>query len=486
MAEHVVAAPGRKRSRWRIVIRLATVGCAITVGLLVWIHFHQEAESKRVVDQAVADLQAALAEVDQAEPGGWHMEDIERQREKVPDVENGARIVLAAAKLLPKDWEDESLVNAVETSAPPLRLREDQAETLQGMLGKLGPALQEARKLVAYPKGRYPSRVIAPDFFNTLIGDLQSAHNVAPLLFLDAVLRCDQGHYRKAWASAIATLHAGASLGDEPMFFSVILQRDCRARAVTAMERILAQGQVDEKTLAETRDRLHSEIGRNRTFWAVRGERAGQHIFYTNLAKGAIKMPNLAKLGDDGDAARKWESMKARDIPASHAYMLRMLTRAVGCAKKTGQQRDDCFANWEVAIKDAKGRLTIPLLAGLLTPAVPRVAHAEMQSDILLECAVTALAAEQFRLRAKRWPKELAELLKTGLLPKVPEDFDGKPLHLRHAADGLVVYSLVRSRWYEGTAWDNLQEPPLESERVEFRLWDPAHRRQPAPAPPPP
>jgi hypothetical protein len=484
MAEQSVAPAGQKRSRWRVVFLLSLVTCGIAVALLLGIYLYYESQRKRAVDDALADLQAAIAEVDRAELGGWQMEDIERQREQVPDAENSAKVVQAAAKLLPKDWYDGSSESSLDTLAPPLRLREEQAETLQEMIGKLGPALQEARKLIAYPKGRYPPLVLTPDWMSTRIDHTNTASDVATLLFLDAVLLCEQREYKKAWASAEAALNAGRSLGDEPWFVSMLLRLAARGKAVAAMERILAQGQVDEKALSEARSRFRSEQDRNLTAIGIRGERAGQHVFYSNLAKGVINMPDLAKIAA-ADVVAKWDSMKDRDIPASHAYMLRMLTRAIGCSKKVGKDRDDCLAKWEFDIKDAKGRLTIPLLAGLLTPAVPRVAYAEMRSDILLECAVTALAAEQFRLRAKRWPKDLAELVKAGLLPKIPVDLhDHQPLRLRHAPNGLVIYSLATGHEYEGTAWDNPAEPPLGRERVEFRLWDPAHRRQPAPPPP--
>ncbi len=483
MDKQAAAPTGQKRSRWRLVILLGLVSGAITAALLIGIQRYREAQEKAVVDEALADLRAAIAEVDRAEPGGWQMEDIERQRQKVPDAENGAKVVQAAAKLLPKDWEDGGFESSLDMLAPPLRLREEQAETLQEMLGELGAALKEARKLIEYPKGRYPPPVLTPDWMSTRIEHTSAVRDVSTLLFLDAVLLCEQRDYKKAWASAEATLNAGRSLGDEPWFVSMLLRFAARLKCVAAMERILAQGEVDEMALAEARARFRSEQGRNLTEFGIRGERAGQHVFYTNLAKGEVKTPDLAEI--PGDAAANWDSMKARDIPASHAYMLRMLTRAIGCANKARKEQDDCFGKWESDIKGAKGSLTIPLLAGLLTPATSRIADAEGRSDTLLECAVTALAAEQFRLRAKRWPKNLAELVKAGLLLKIPLDLhDHQPLRLRHAPNGLVVYSLATGHDYEGTAWDNPAAPPLGQERVEFRLWDPAHRRQPAPPPP--
>jgi hypothetical protein len=354
------------------------------------------------------------------------------------------------------------------------------------MLGKLGPAIQQARKLTAYPKGRFPPPVIARDFFDTDIGHLHSARHVATLLFLDALQQTEQGNYQKAWASAIAALNAGRSLGDEPVFLSPALRRYCRARAVGAMERILAQGEVDDKALAEGSARLRSEIGTPLLLFVLRGMRAGQHLFYTRLAAKEFNLGDLPHLANQPEVRQILAEVDDVVITRSHAYTLRVLTKAVECAKKAPPQRYHCTGDLANQIKTAIVEKTIPPLARALTPAVDRIAVAEQDSDPLLECAVTALAAERFRLRAKRWPKDLAELVTARLLPKVPMDYDGKPLTLRHAKDGLVVYSRVTGDSYEGTRWDNLQEPPLNLERVEFRLWDPAHRRQPAPPPPPP
>jgi hypothetical protein len=78
-------------------------------------------------------------------------------------------------------------------------------------------------------------------------------------------------------------------------------------------------------------------------------------------------------------------------------------------------------------------------------------------------------------------------------LKEVPIDlFDGKPVRLRRAPDGLVVHSicnwagdLAHTLDYQGDALDDLSNFNENLVRIEFRLWDPAHRRQP-PLPPRP
>jgi hypothetical protein len=63
---------------------------------------------------------------------------------------------------------------------------------------------------------------------------------------------------------------------------------------------------------------------------------------------------------------------------------------------------------------------------------------------------------------------------------KIPVDlFDGNPLRFRRTKNGLVIYSIGPEGNYDGKALDDLRNVNESVVRVEFRLWDPAQRRQP-------
>jgi hypothetical protein len=456
----------------------------VTVGIVLYV----QSQMDRPAQEAAADLQAAIAEVDRAEPDGWQMEDIERRREKIPDAENGGKVVLAAAKLLPQNWNDDPVLDQLNNLPPAARLRDEQAQALRKHLDKLQPALREARKLVDYPKGRYAPAQISRDYFNTPLPHAQAARDVAALLMFDAVRQCEEREYRNAWASAVAALHAGRSLGDDPFVVSHAVRFAARHFAVAAMERILGHGEMDMKSLALAGDLLKREGHLNLVGLWIPAERAGQHHFYTRLAKGEISTAELAKLPRALLAATAPEQPTAADIAVSHAYVLRILSRAVECGRRAEGERGPCFAKWNGELQEAIGKKRIPPLADGFIPRIWQFRNSEGTSDTLLECTRTALAAERFRLQAKRWPKDLEELVTAKLLEKMPADYyKNQPLQVRNAKDGLVVYSLLTGHAYEGTAWDDLQAPPeIGLQRVEFRLWNPEHRRQPAPPPPPP
>jgi hypothetical protein len=92
--------PRRPLLRWLkwagcgLLILLIPVVTVLIVGVCAWAWRHHRVQER---------LNEALAELDRTDPG-WRLADIEAEREQIPEEENSARVVVAAAKLLPKDW----------------------------------------------------------------------------------------------------------------------------------------------------------------------------------------------------------------------------------------------------------------------------------------------------------------------------------------------------------------------------------------------
>jgi hypothetical protein len=165
----------------------------------------------------------------------------------------------------------------------------------------------------------------------------------------------------------------------------------------------------------------------------------------------------------------------------SQAILLDFQTRLVEAAKRPLNQR-------MALIKEIDSSLLaqIPLserrhsLVYLLYPAVTKIAQIEQRLHANLACAIAGLGAERVRLEKGRWPESLDEIVQAGCLKKVPIDpFDGNPLRFRRTKDGLVVYSIGPEGKNDGKALDDLRNIDESLVRVEFRLWDPKHRRQP-------
>src|SRR5690348_12938202 len=83
--------PGNRS--WPKVLGLLILGLLLLAGGLLLRH------QRRTADR----LRLAVEELDRTDPG-WRLEEIEAARREVPDAENGALIVGAMPRLLPKNW----------------------------------------------------------------------------------------------------------------------------------------------------------------------------------------------------------------------------------------------------------------------------------------------------------------------------------------------------------------------------------------------
>jgi hypothetical protein len=122
------------------------------------------------------------------------------------------------------------------------------------------------------------------------------------------------------------------------------------------------------------------------------------------------------------------------------------------------------------------------ILSVLLIPALNKIAIAHHKARIRLHCAMTALAAERYRLQHNRWPDALTDLV-PDFLQEVPEDvFSDDPLRIKKLDDGLVIYSLGDDFTDDGGLLLRKQTPGVkEPQDVGFRLYNPDKRRQAAP-----
>jgi hypothetical protein len=451
------AHPGR-RKRVLLVVVLAL----IALPLALWVAVHTYAV--RLADQ---ELREALAETDRLDPR-WHLEELEAERKPVPDDRNAALVVLAASKWLPDGWQDRPFYTELKELPPPAQLRDEQTAALRAELEGLAPPLREARRLAELPHGRFPI-TWSPDFLGTR-SLAQKPRSVVSLLELDARLRAQDGDADGALASGRAMLNAGRAVGDEPLLLSQLVRVAMRAVAVRSLERTLAQGEPSEEALAAAQQLLRDEADQPLLWLALRGERAGAHELFTNLETGKI---TFSQVGTD--------SVKALLAPAalksSHAWLVRYLTEAVEAAKLPPEQQDEPLQRLEARLDEA------PPYAGLLVPAVARLADSFRRSQAELRCAAVALATERYRRAHGRWPESLTDLT-PAYFDRVPTDpFDGLPLRYRRLPDGLVVYAVgPDGADNQGTLARG--KVPGAGDDVGFRVWDVPQRRQPAPPPP--
>jgi hypothetical protein len=465
----VPASPPRRRRKLRWLVIVAVL-IAVPILGLVGFYFVSRYQGQRALDEAIA-------EADRLDPG-WRLEDIEKLRTAVPPEQNAAVHINAAMTLVsgsflaPKD--EEALFNILEVT-PQCQIDSELTAKLRKGLDPLLPAVEDVRKAVPLKAGWYPIKW-TPAFFDTMMPHVQDVRQVGHFLRCLAILQSQDGKHDDAWQTSLAIIAVARSIGAEPSLIASLVQVALRAMMVGSLERCLAQGQVADPLLAAAQKQLAEEAARPVLLPGLRGERAGLHMMMSNAEAGKIQLDKMFGKSGGGESLLFRLRGVTGMLKHDHAWMLRYHNEAVDNAKLPPAEIRAKMRLLEQKIADG------PLLAKMFVSALPRIGEAEVRSRVFLECAITGIAVERYRLQHGNWPDSLADVVAARLLDKVPTDyFADKPLGYRKASDGVVVYSvysLGKMGEYKGDALDEGKRFDNSIIRVEFRLWNVTNRGQ--------
>jgi hypothetical protein len=450
-----------KRLGWTVLILLVTLVCTLA--------FRHHQSSKR--------LQEALAELDRTEPG-WRLQDIEAARERVPEEENSAPVVLDAVSRLPGSWPALDFSARYSDLPPQERLSDEDYRLFGQELNGLGPALQVARSLADMPHGRH--RITYERFvLDTRLNDQQKTRRVVSLLFYDALRQAQRKDPRAALRSCRAALNAARSLGDEPFAISQLIRVACVLQACQGIERTLAQGEPAPEDLASLQPLLREEDAFADQLVVARGERASVQETFAAIESGQAPLGHLEGLpAGGGDHPLGW-LLRARFVEA-HPAMLDLMTRWVAIAQLPVTEQINAEKELD---KEVRERRASEPLAVLLLPALQKLADASRRKHAYLRCTDVALACERYRREHREWPASLDSLC-PHFLPRVPLDpFDGKPLRYKRVSDGVLIYSVGNDGIDNGGSLDR-KNPTRAGADMGLQLWNVTQRRQP-PAPRP-
>jgi ABC-type transport system involved in multi-copper enzyme maturation permease subunit len=442
-------------------------------------------------------LREAVTEADRLDPN-WRLDDLEASRPLMLDEQNGAlqvpvvldeRTVGRHPWYPGSRWPSRELEQAVENLTPQAQLNHHQIALLVSDLEEVETALIQARRLIHFPRGRYPI-TFSKDGFSTLLPYAQRNRAIAGLLGYDALLRAQEGDCDGAIASCHAMIHAGGALGDEPLLISQWIRQACRALALARLERVLAQGQPSEKVLAALQRRLQEEEAEPVLLIGYRGQRAILDRFMETIVSEGVRF-KLALIAQGWlrlrihwlDEVFLFSGLSAR---SERAAMLRFLTRYVETAKRPPEEQVEAL---RVLAEQAR-QLPVAARSLMFETREAQESFAQMFARIghgnwaQMRCAIVLVALERYRLRNERWPDSL-EALVPAFLARVPSDpYDGRPLRYRRLADGVVVYSIGPDCVDDGGKlgkmfWPTSRESAADGTDIGFRLWDVARRRQP-------
>ncbi len=452
--------PRRRRPWWlRLTVRL---GVVLVVGVALYGYLRYRIE---------APLREAMARLDREDPG-WRLAEIEAAREVIPEEENSARVVTAAAALLsPAWWQDQTILDLVAVPSN-LCLESPLYERVCKELDKGKPGLAEARRLADLPRGRFPVTYPGSAAVTAYWPHEQAASRVGHLLLLAAARNAEDGDPGGALADCRAAVNAARSLGDEPLRLSQDRRNLLVLFACMVAERALARGEPPPEALAALQ-RLLEEEDAFPALWAFRrAERADWHendlaALRSPRPSVPVDLPHL--LAALSGRLRNEEA----DLYARHALVLSLMTRYVGAARLPMhvQVAADAALDSEVSglhIPDAEDT---PLWHLFYNGQRWRGGRA------CVRCLIACLACERYRRSRGEWPAALADLVPAQLVAVPLGPFDGRPLRYRRLPDGVAVYSVGP----DGKDDDDMfveRGAKSPNTYVSYRLWDPARRWQ--------
>jgi hypothetical protein len=476
------ALPSFWRRRRRSIIGLSLLVVCVAAALV-----YNQVRSR-------AKLEEAFAETDQLDPG-WRIQELEAKRLAVPDKENSALVLLAAKQQLPPRWpvwKDQSfpenkdrtqeqvdaLQQAFEAPEPAVQLRQSEQQVLRAELKRAAPALAEARKIVELPHGRYPVEY-TKEGIPTVLAHTQDARLFANLFAYDALNRAQEKDIDGALESCRGMVRASDSIGDEPTMVSMLARMDIRYLALRRMERVLAQGQASEASLAAMQHLLEAEE-KLPLFWiGMRGQRACTDAVMQALQNGAITLAQVPNLSEGLVGVAALDRARMPVLPGSINYqrasLLSWHNAVVGMVENLKTEA----LRLGLEFQETKAR-NLPALAYLLHTDCPSMGNIWLLDQASLRSAITLIAAERYRQANGRWPKLLDELV-PAYLAKVPSDvYTLKPLSMQRLSRGIVVYSVGERGAHDMLMMGQVAQggPGTRGTDSAFRLWDVESRRQ--------
>jgi hypothetical protein len=422
---------GSRRSR-----RWVAICWVIGGSIAAWLAY--ELWTRQSTEQRYRD---AVAEADRLDPG-WRDGILPEAREEIPDDENSAMLVMSTYEKIPSGWQ------ALKGQWPPLELGPRQPiapkllTALKDRRAEAKDALADARGLAARPRGRFPDwRAEMP---RSVPMARRQVETVSQLLYIDALIRIDEGDLAGAAHEIKAIVNAGRALGNDPMPAAQVGRVTAIVTAVATLQRLLARGELPADRLAELQKLMEAEARHPMALVSLRGTRAAVEKLFEDVRSGRA---SVAALFNSPSRSMPGILYSWRNLRENQTLHLAHTTRMVELARRPAQEQGRAL--------DQYGNLVFGQTwnnSGLINQIylLPfrenfRLASGwaawQSRHHVALNLAVLALASERFRLEHGRWPRSLAELV-PAYVEAVPYDpYTGGPLFWKPLGQRLVIYS---------------------------------------------
>jgi hypothetical protein len=273
-------------------------------------------------------------------------------------------------------------------------------------------------------------------------------------------------------------LGIGRSIGDDPSPAAQQFRLETRHLAFESIQRVLRWGMPTKEALQQTQALLENEVGQPVLLYAVRGQRALAHeaLLKIETTPGTPDAATLAALMIDPAKITPEQWQNVDWVKDNHAIIVETDTALVDLAALPPAERAAKFREIQASVTEMDGKPEKALAYAALAPMV-QLAHDYLVDQAELQTAITALAAERFRLIAGRWPRAPGELQSKQLVAQPPIDpLDGEPIKIRpFDKSGLLVYSVGLDGKDDKGTQDRANRAKAGTD-ITFRLWHTTRR----------
>jgi len=452
----------------------------------------------RLVDRRLAD---AISAADRDDPF-WRFDDLMAHRDPVPDAENSALVVAEAVSRLPENWPSDPAADHEERKPPVsevakayerlsktadnMQLDDEATKTLRNELEKYDEAVQVARTVADYERGRHELE-FGPTLIFTRLPETQAARTPARLLAADAAMRAHDGDPDGALDSCRAIIGVGRSIGDEPFEISQLVRIAIGSVAMQSTRRVIGQGQPSNEALARLQALILDELAQPVMLPGLRGERATMTEVIRRLGTGELPIDALSgdvpklNLGGSRGVIAPWGKLM---FDNHRAVELEWMNEAVAIERKPVSTRPPLWRALQAEIdrvhRSRYGFITatLPLL---LSSGVSAWIEAQNRYECELGTTAILLAAERHRRRSGKWPGSIAAI-DSSILPNPPLDpFSGREFRMEHRDGRLLVFSIGQNLVDEHGAYEPKQTLTGRFDDVGGSAWDLPLRRQQQP-----
>ena len=437
----------------------------------------KESTKNQVAIGSDPELEKIIAELDQKEPG-WRIEELEAKRKILKPEENSALVISESYKLLANQeqkktlWELGKLPDiAAIKSSPQQLLTPPSINLIKTTLGAFQPSLVEARKVTKLPQGRFKI-TYSLDYFSTTLNFPSETAAIEHLLALDVLIQAQDGKSQQAMESTLASFNIARSIREIPFVISYYHQIKIYIKSIRNLEQTIALGEPSKDSLSQFQSLLENEASFPMFLAIAKANRADNYATLSYLKKDKDIIKTLQKYFDlktDEATATKL----VLEEPNILSWLLKYTTSLVAIANLPHQDQQKAVTELALKLNEK------PNLRKIFPPFIVNIGIESNRYLAMLNCAITGLAIERYRITNGKWPRKLDELVPE-YLAKLPTDpFNGEPLLVGTIPGGLVIYS-VGSDLQDNNGLIDDSNSNKEGTDIGFRLWEVPMRRQPA------